>query len=249
MDNGDMFKRYGPMAYMDGELSDADRAELGQSLTPEQRRMIALDQAIQDRVVDRLRETDRCPDALWQKVCSQIDDAGARSKPWRLWAGLAAAACVTIALGLMFSGLLRSEPLEVQVSFPQQIKAFAENAAIQGDQQHLEMVLRENDLPVSIGDITACNEKHRHHVQLLGMNVIESDKSKVRYAELRFSCCRRPVSTFVVKASAQVKPESFKAASSTPTCNQSVHHADGCMVVTMSHHPTTAVASLFDPMD
>jgi len=246
MHNGDALKRHARMAYMDGELSAVDRARFEQSVTPEQQRLIAVDRVLQDGLVGRLKGGDRCPDELWAKTLSKIGHRTRPARTRRLVPLSVVAACLVLAIGLLYIDRAASEPIEYPVVFPDNVQQFADSAAIKGDQQSIEEKLHAQGFAVSIGDIATCNQRHQHYVTLLGVNMLKIGAREYPCAHLCFSCCGQPISTFVVKESRRITPESFKAADPSLTVDQAVHHANGCLIVTMGPHPTTAVASLFD---
>ena len=246
MHNGDVLKQHARMAYMDGELPASDRVAFERALTPQQERLIAIDRALQSSLVDCLGRVEKCPDALWERVKGEIGRPGRRVRIRRFVPLSAMAACFIVGLGLLYVNHAGSEPIEYQVTFPASVQQFADSASIKGDQNRIEEALHAQGFAVSIGDIATCNRQHQHYVTLLGVNMLEIGKKEYPCAHLRFSCCGQPVSTFVVKESRRVTPESFKASKPSETVHQTAHHANGYLIVTMSPHPTVAVASLFE---
>lgn len=132
------------------------------------------------------------------------------------------------------------------MNLPKDVTKFAEDITIEGDQETIEDVLHANGFNVSIGDIATCNRQHRHRIALLGMKMLELGDRKYPCAQLYFSCCRRPVSTFVVKESPRITAASFKAAGPSGDVHRMSHNANGYLIVTMSHHATSVVGSLFE---
>lgn len=246
MHNGDALKRHARMAFMDGELAAADRAGFEQALTAEQKRLIAVDQALQSAITGSLERVDRCPDRLWDRVQSEIGPPSQRARTRRFMPLSAIAACFVLGIGLLYINHAVSQHLEYQVTFPDDVQQFADRASIKGDQQRIEEALHAQGFAVSIGDIATCNREHQHYVTLLGVSMLEIGEREYPCAHLCFSCCGQPVSTFVVKESPQITPESFKVADPSVKVDRAVHHANGYLIVTMGPHPTTAVASLFD---
>lgn len=246
MHNGDALKRHARMAYMDGELPASDRTAFEQALTPEQTRLIAIDKALQGGLVGCLTRIDQCPDALWDRVKSEIGRPNRPVRTRRFVPLSAIAACLVLGLGLLYIDHAASKPIEYQVTFPASVQQFADSASIKGDQEIIEETLHAQGFAVSIGDIATCNHQHQHYVTLLGVNMLEIGKKEYPCAHLRFSCCGQPVSTFVVKESRRITPDSFKVPEPSGTVHQTAHHANGYLIVTMSPHPTVAVASLFD---
>ena len=245
MHNGDVLKKHARMAYMDGELPAADRIAFERTLTPQQKRLIALDKVLQSGLVDSLGCVDQCPDALWERVKGEIEHPRRPIRIRRFVPLSAVAACFVVALGLLYVNHAVSKPLEYEVSFPASAQQFAESAVIKGDQGSIEQTLHAWGFEVSIGDIATCNRHSMHHVTLLGANMVEIGGKKYPCAHLRFSCCGRPVSTFVVKESPRITPESFKPTDTSATVHQTARHDKGYLIVTMSPHPIDAVASLF----
>ena len=246
MHNGDALKRHARMAYMDGELSAADRAGFERGLTVGQKRLIAVDRAIQSDLVGCMERLDRCPDALWSRVKSEMGRPSQRVRRWHFGPLSTIAACLVLGIGLLCIDYAISQPIEYEVSFPDDVQQFAENAAIKGDQDSIEKALHAQGFNVRIGDIATCNRRHQHYVTLLGVNMLEIGGREYPCAHLRFSCCGQPISTFVVKESRRITPESFSVADPSAKVDRAVHHANGYLIVTMGPHPTTAVASLFD---
>lgn len=247
MTNDDAMKDYPLMAYMDGQLSESDAAAFEQALTPEQKQILEADKVLQDRLVRALREKDMCPDGLWRKVQDDLAREDGPVRKLRVFAMVAAAACLVLGLALIGVYLVPSdEPVEHMVSFAATTGQFAELASIRGDQATIAQALTDNGFAVQMADIAESNRQHRHRVNLLGMNVIELGGRGHRCAHLRFSCCGRQVSTFVVRESPNVTPKSFKPPETSRQVRRTARHVDGYLVVTMSHHPPTAVAGLFD---
>lgn len=246
MHNGDALKRHARMAFMDGELAAADRAGFEQALTAEQKRLIAVDRALQSGLVAGLARVDRCPDGLWDRVQSEMGRPSRPVRARRFVPLSAIAACFVLGFGLLYINHAVSQPLEYQVTFPDSVQQFADNASIKGDQQSIEETLHARGFAVNIGDIATCNRRHQHYVTLLGVNILEIGGREYPCAHLCFSCCGQPISTFVVKESPKITPESFKVVDPSMKVDRAVHHANGYLIVTMGPHPTTAVASLFD---
>lgn len=245
MHNGDSSEHI-RMAYMDGELSELDRREYEKGLTAQQKKTIALDKRIQHSVVDRLKRIDRCPDDLWERARSSAHLPSQGHRTRQIFKLSAVAACLFVGFGLFYVNYALSHPIEVQVSLPEDVEAFSQGATIKGDQEAIEDVLHGNGFRVSIGDIATCNRQHRHRVALLGMRMMKLGDREYPCAQLRFSCCRRPVTTFVVKESPRITVDSFKTKEPSRQVHRMSHNANGYLIVTMSYHPVNVVGSLFE---
>lgn len=234
------------MAYMDNELPEQERAAYDKGLTEEQRQAIALDKALQHGIVDHVERTGRCPDELWHRARLGIGGAKQQLRTRRLFKFSAAAACLILGLGLFYVSYAFSDPIEVQVSLPEDVVSFGQGVTITGDQGAIEDVLHDQGFDVGIGDIATCNRNHRHRVALLGMTMMKVGDKETPCAQLRFSCCRRPVTAYVVKASPRITKDSFKAVEPSKQVHRMSHTMNGYLIVTMSYHPVKAVGSLFD---
>ncbi len=95
-------------AYIDGELSAAEAAELDRSLTPSERARLSGEMRFENALGEALRNGPGCPDALWEGIRQRVrtHSGGSRASLARrlrygLWplAGAAALLTVSVAVG------------------------------------------------------------------------------------------------------------------------------------------------------
>jgi hypothetical protein len=106
MDKGDILKR---MAYIDGQLDGDELEEFERELSEDERQAILAEKRLDTCIIETIKQaTEKCPDPLWDKVVSNLQDRtsyGGRLAlrlPWLRWKpslGLAAA------VGLVTAGI------------------------------------------------------------------------------------------------------------------------------------------------
>ena len=242
--------------YIDGQLTGDGKIEFEKQLSDNQRKEIKAERNFDELIVESIKlNQDKCPDKLWEDIKSNLEDKSIAvtsaiiipilKKP------LVYAGCVVVLFALIFTFVVPrrtvAKPIEIKVDFPQDIKAFTEQAVIKGNQQDIQKTLNGEGFNIDISDIQESNRIHSHFVQIVGFSSVEIDGVKYPCAHLYFTCCGQPVSTYIIDKSR--KSQEYKFSSSLPQIKRSDKTINNYRIVTFSPHHTDTVSELFCPIE
>jgi len=242
--------------YIDGQLEEHERVEYEKRLSEHQRKEVDAEINFDGLIVKLIKsKQEKCPDKLWDDIKSKMEDKADTATSVRiipiLKRPLAYAGCAVVLFALIFALVVPrstvAEQVEIQVDFPKDTKAFAEQAVIKGNQQDIQKTLNDEGFVIDISDIQECNRKHPHFVQIIGFSSVEIEGVKHPCAHLYFTCCGQPVSTYIVDISQ--KSKEYKFSSSLLQIKRSGKTINNYRIVTFSPHHTEIVSGLFCPVE
>lgn len=199
-------------AYLDGELSAAEAAELDKSLTPENKANLAGEIKLERAIGERLSRGAKCPDDLWQRTMAAVEERASvvEFKPRRKW--MYAATALAAMLALTMAGLLinyNSAPRASILAMEKgtTIEMLQAQAELQGhDTDAVNAFLKEHgfNLAMITADVQIPGDHHTPRV-LLGMRPATNRGEDVM--ELLFNCCGRPLKVVVAKKGGETARE------------------------------------------
>ncbi|NUM52644.1 MAG: hypothetical protein HUU46_03270 [Candidatus Hydrogenedentes bacterium] len=200
-------------AYLDGELSAAEAAELDQSLTPEQKVNLAGEIKFERAIGERLAGGAKCPDELWQRTMAAVGakvSPVAEFRPRRNWkyavTALAAMLALTMA-GLLINYNTTQTPSILAMEKGTTVEMLQALAELEGHEtDDVNAYFKEHgfDLAMTTADVQIPGDHHTPRV-LLGMRPAKNRGEDVM--ELLFNCCGRPLKVVVAKKGGETARE------------------------------------------
>ena len=182
--------------YLDGEMTDEERAAFEAGLTSEDRALLESEIRLDRAITDAIADAPACPNETWNKLRGEIWKAEAkpaqsaapsRLQDWGIPAFAAAAAIIIIAALFMPAGSDRLPALlELAAA---DVPSLEETSEVRGSNSEIEDFLRRSGLRLEVSEKP---EDHTQHpVTLIGARhaVFQGDG----YHRIQFNCCQKPV--------------------------------------------------------
>ena len=183
-----------------------------------------------------LKDTPKCPDALWDNIMDQIDDKPAEIKkksPIMFGVIFAAAASVLIYFGISSTNY----PIWV----PQTVSELAQKSVIEVDRSSVNRFIAERGVKLKLGDFPKTH--HGNPVNLLGASVESMAGDDV--VTLYFACCGEPVKIFLIPSDSSAdKFMQEQEASGVEGIVENVSRGDYRVAVVSSHNASDLVDSI-----
>ena len=203
-------------AYLDGELSAAEAAELDQSLTPEHKANLAGEIKFERAIGERLARTPKCPDDLWQRTMAAVEAKAApvvvefkpRPNYWK-YATVAMAAMLAITMGGLLATFnnTTTAPSMFTMQKGTTIEMLASQVDLHGhDTAAVNAYFKEHgfNLAMTSADMTIPGDHHTPR-ELLGMRPAMNGNDNVM--EMMFNCCGRPLKVVIAKTGSDTARE------------------------------------------
>ena len=195
-------------AYIDGQLSAAEASEFEESLTPEERELLAADVGFERRLGEKLSQPLGIPEDVWQRTLAKVEavrDAESPSNVHRIgrwtWGAISLAAAATIAfliLGTLSDPDLLGTPSIVLAAAD--VEALEARAETDATLDALQAFLRDRDVNVNVSldleNFYAVNAQG-HTMRFLGAGTETFAGEQV--VEMYFDCCHEPAKVLLAK--------------------------------------------------
>ena len=201
-------------AYLDGELSAAEAAELDKSLTPAEKTSLSAEIKLERAIGERLSRGVACPDDVWQRTMAAVEMKAApvhQLGPRRNWmygvAAMAAMLAITAAGLFLHANTTNSGSSIFTVAKGTTVAMLQEQAQFRNlDTDSVNTYFKEHGFKVAMTntDVQIPAGHHRPRV-LLGLRPATNHGDDVM--ELMFNCCGRPLKVVVAKAGTQTARE------------------------------------------
>lgn len=188
------------MACLDGELSASEAAAFDASLIPAERDRIEKEQRLERALADRLAGGECCPELVWKRVHSLVQQKNTNIRGWRALRTATAAAAAAAAIMVAYSVLRPAGAQDFTVMAATSVDELESLCAheVPADEQNVGSFLAERGIPLEMADLNAWNRSHRHKVDLLGVHECRYQGEPV--IEILFACCRQPAKVVLVRA-------------------------------------------------
>ncbi len=240
-------------AYLDGELSAAEAAELDQSLTPDHKANLASEIKFERAIGERLARGAKCPDDLWQRTMAAVEAKTApeivefklRRNYWK-YASVAMAAMLavtTIGLVAQFNTGPSVAPSMFAMEKGMTIEMLASQAELRGhDTAAVNAYFKEHgfNLAMTSADMTIPGDHHTPR-ELLGMRPATNGDDNVM--EMMFNCCGRPLKVIIAKTGSDTAREIGGLVSEGKI--QTVRHVGDYVAALVGKHETHAILDNF----
>lgn len=213
-------------AYMDGELPVDEIIRFEAECTDPERAEMEAERAFESALVEQLQPEAECPDQLWIDLQQRMRTRKRRPSIMIRF-GLAAAACLAIALAI-----LQHHSISVPLEQPQ-----TADLAVPGSWEKVRSSLTANDFHVSLSPPEA--EDH-HPISLVGLRYHDVGGDQI--AEVRFTCCGHPVSVFLSHSQEIDLVGSLKLPEKTYRFSQPL---DGYQLLAVGRHAPSEILNLF----
>ena len=193
-------------AYIDGELSAAEMASFESSLSTGEQELLTADVKFERAIVEKLSETDACPDDVWESIKSQllhsdetnvVDFPAGRStrSRWVAAATIAAAACVAFVIYAVTpatpSGLVA--PTTVSAST---VDELASQSDVAPDRLVIQEFMHDHKVALNLRDEQSLPIAQRHsNIELVGAHAYPNDD----FVEIFAGCCKKPVTIVLAR--------------------------------------------------
>ncbi len=239
-------------AYLDGELSAAEAAELDQSLTPEHKANLAAEIRFERSIGERLTRGAKCPDDLWQRTLAAVEAKAApvvvefkpRPNYWK-YATVAMAAMLAITtLGLVAKfNTSTTAPSMFTMQKGTTIELLAAQAELRGhDTAAVNAYFKEHGVKLAMtsADMTIPGDHHTPR-ELLGMRPATNGDDTVM--EMMFNCCGRPLKVVIAKTGSDTAREIGDLVSEGKI--QTVRHVGDYVAALVGRHETHGLLDNF----
>ncbi|NQZ56327.1 MAG: hypothetical protein HRT88_02500 [Lentisphaeraceae bacterium] len=175
-------------AYLDEELSITELENFESGLSEAELEHLKNEKEFEKEVSTVLKDDIKCPDALWQSVCEQVEEeennnSSKKSKVWLFSTFAVAAAIVFIFL----------RPVVHYELQPQSLAQLKASRLIENDLTKVNSFLTRNAVPFKLHEF---NDKMHHNISLIGATEEEISGEKV--TTLLFNCCGDPVKVYIL---------------------------------------------------
>lgn len=197
----DWEKKKTEQAYLDGELTTSESIHYEEQLSPQKKRELEAEKALETAIVNKLGEGPKCPETLWASLQDQLQVRSRRSSILFFMPRMAVAATLAaVVLLAVWLGRTKPDPVQPEsprvVAIPTNLHEYVKLAQIQGRHDTLQQLVQHG-----FSDIHIKTPSPRipgvHPVEIVGMRWIQ--KSSYRIAEIMFLCCKQPVSVYLIK--------------------------------------------------
>lgn len=201
-------------AYLDGELSAAEAAELDKSLTPGEKTNLSSEIRLERAIGERLSRGAVCPDEVWQRTLAAIEKQTSpvqRFAPRGSWVYGATALAAMLALtaaGLFLNArLTNSGPSVLAIAKGTTVQMLQDETTFRNmDTESVNAYFKEHGFKVAMtnADVQIPGDHHTPRV-LLGLRPVANHGDDVM--ELMFNCCDRPLKVVVAKMGSRTARE------------------------------------------
>lgn len=232
-------------AYIDGQLSAAEASEFEESLTPEERELLAADVCFERRLGERLSQPLGIPQDVWDRTLTKLDAAREAESPtptrrvgaW-LWGAVSLAAAAMIAFGILGhfpAGDALGPPSIVMAA--EDVGALEAGAETEATVESVSAFLQARGIAVDLSlDLDGLYAVHAqgHRLRFLGAGSERFGTEDV--AELYFDCCSSPEKVLIVKRDSEAAA-ALKRAFGRNGDVQAIRDAGDYLVAVVGVHP------------
>lgn len=240
-------------AYLDEELPVEDVIRFEEVLSEEEHRRIVAEQNLESLIVQKVSQCEPCPDELWQRIKTQIDQKAAQKQQEELPPlrqinssryGFLRAAVIFLVVAFSVVVLQRTttETSVINVTFPTDLSSFVKNAHVQGGKDEIHKVLEQNGFDINLDSMDALSQLTKHKIESLGISKIDIEGKPAM--KILFSCCNQPVVVFVLKKEHEL-PHTVKISGSDSKYYQISKRTDKYNVTAISPHNPENLLALF----
>lgn len=191
-------------AYLDGELSATEAAELDAALTPRQRERVARELQFESALADRLTRGEGCPASLWAAIVERAE-AAEGAAPSRVLGGWwwAVSRTTLVAAGLLIVSAVYfwETPPETGIPFlyiaEAHVDDFSELSQTAATRDAMQQFLADHGLDLSLRPLDSLGNGEGQDAVLLGARALQWHNESI--VELLFECHDAPVKIVVVR--------------------------------------------------
>ncbi len=235
--------------FMDGELSDDERKELEEQLTPDALERLKQDKTFQEALAEKLKDAPHCPDPLWQKLKAEMmgDVVAEHGEKFPRMLSLVAiiAICVGLVAILVFNEPGRDGNFVSDVFLFQDIESFSKQADLHGSQSALADNLKRNGFTDLT--FTAKTTEGGHKITPLGIRYQTFKKQRV--AQILFDCCNKPVVVIIAPKGLPIDPMPFRFTDETKGSVQTKEIGNYTIIAGAQDHTPAEAMRLFTALN
>lgn len=195
-------------AYIDGELSAAEASEFEESLTPDERELLAADVCFERRLGEKLSHPLGIPEDIWQRTLSKVEAAQAAESPAKprgigrwTWGAMTLAAAAVIAFLITGSltdyRVLGPPSIVMAAADVQALEAQAETApTLDALRAFLDDAGVDVDVALDLDNLYAVHAQG-HSMRFLGAG--SENFGGERVIEMYFDCCHEPAKVLIAE--------------------------------------------------